>query len=176
MKITAYADLKFIKANFQTPIEEVKEQYKKLVHKLHPDLGGSTEDMARLNCEYDFLKRHNFNVHKSQTGNVYTDETQDRPTEVDEKFTEIIEALLKMEGVGIEICGQFIWLDGNTYAHRAEIKALGFRWASKKKRWFLAPAKWQKRDRREWSMKEIRSSYGSKRVANGARRPRALTA
>lgn len=167
MKITSYSQFKFIRANFQTPIEDVKEQYKKLIKRLHPDLGGSTEDMARLNVEYDFCKCHNFNVHKSQTGNVYTDETQERPTEVDERFTEIIEALLHMEGVGIEICGSFLWLDGNTYAHKDGIKALGFRWASKKRRWFLAPKDWRKRGRRELSMEEIRNNYGSQRVAAG---------
>lgn len=174
MKVTSYSQFRFIRADFQTPIEDVKEQYKKLVHRLHPDLGGSTEDMTQLNVEYDFCKKHNFNIHKSQTGNVYTDETQDRPTEVDERFTEIIEALLHMEGVGIEICGSFLWLDGNTYAHKAEIKALGFKWASKKKRWFLAPEGWRKKGHRELSMGEIRANYGSQRVAAG-RYVKALT-
>ena len=82
-------------------------------------------------------------------------------------FEHIIEQLLKMQGVGIEVCGTFLWLDGDTYAHRKEIKELGFRWASKKRRWFLAPEGWRKRGRRELTMTEIRTNYGSQRVEAG---------
>lgn len=152
-------------------IEEVKRQYRKLAMENHPDLGGDLKTMQEINAEFDILRKRYYNVHESQSGSTYTDETQETVDEVTANFEAIIEALLKMEGVGVEICGKFIWLDGNTYAHKTEIKALGFKWASKKKKWFLAPADWRKRDRREWTMGEIRAAHGSKRVTNAKTRP-----
>ena len=176
MKITSYGELKYIKADFRTPIEDVKSQYKKLALKLHPDMGGSVEEMARLNVEFDFCRTHNFNVHKSQSGSVYTDETQETPDDVTNNFVDIIEKLIHMDGLEVEICGSFLWVGGNTREHKDELKTMGFRWASKKRRWFLAPKGWRKKGRRELSMTEIRESYGSQRIDYQHAAGRVLTA
>lgn len=176
MKVTSYSQLKLIKADFQTAIEDIKAQYKKLVFKLHPDMGGNEEDMKRLNVEFDFLKAHNFNVHKSQNGGVYTDQTQDTPDDVTANFKDIIDQLIHMDGLDIEICGSFLWVGGNTREHKDELKGMGFRWASKKRRWFMAPKDWRKKGRRELSMDEIRDSYGSQRIQYKHAAGRMLTA
>jgi curved DNA-binding protein CbpA len=39
-------------------IEEVKAPYKELAKKNHPDRGGDTEIMQRINTEYDFACSH----------------------------------------------------------------------------------------------------------------------
>jgi len=176
MKVTSYSQLTLIKADFRTPIEDIKGQYKRLALKLHPDMGGSVEEMARLNVEFDFLKTHNFNVHKGQSGDVYTDQTQDRPDDVTDRFKDIIDQLIHMDGLEIEICGAFLWIGGNTKEHKDDLKAMGMRWASKKRRWFLAPQGWRKRGRRELTMGEIRSSYGSQRIQYCTTADRLLTA
>lgn len=163
---TTYKFFKFRTSETIT-IEAIKRQYRKLALENHPDRGGDEEAMKAINAEFDALRKRYYNVHESQSGATYRDEKQDAPDNVTAHFEEIIEQLLKMDGVGIEICGSFIWLDGNTYAHKAEIKALGFKWASKKKKWFLAPEGWRKMGRRELSMDEIRDNYGSQRVAAG---------
>lgn len=176
MKVTSYDQLKLIKADFRTAIEDIKSQYKKLVFKLHPDMGGNEEDMKRLNVEFDFLKAHNFNVHKGQNGGVYTDQTQDRPDDVTDRFKDIIDQLIHMEGLEIEICGSFLWVGGNTKEHKDELKAMGMRWAHKKRRWFLAPQGWRKKGRREMSMGEIRDNFGSQRIQYKHAAGRMLTA
>jgi len=176
MKVTGYSQLKLIKADFRTPIEDIKTQYKRLALKLHPDMGGSVEEMARLNVEFDFCKAHNFNVHKAQNGNVYTDQTQDTPDDVTDRFKDIIDQLIHMEGLEIEICGSFLWIGGNTKEHKDELKAMGMRWASKKRRWFLAPRGWRKKGRRELTMGEIRDTYGSQVIAYKHAAGRMLTA
>ena len=164
--MAAYKYFKF-HAGQQITIEAIKRQYRKLALENHPDRGGDEATMKAINAEFDTLRKRYYNIHESQSGATYRDENQDAPDNVTANFEAIIEELLKMDGVGIEICGSFIWLDGNTYAHKMEIKALGFRWASKKKKWFLAPEGWKKLGRRELSMDEIRESYGSQRVAAG---------
>lgn len=163
----------YFKANFQTPIDECKRQYHKLVLMHHPDRGGSEEAMKRVNAEWDYLKRHNFNVKTSKQGSVYTDERQDVPDEVTERFADIIGVVIGFEGVGIEICGSFIWLSGNTYEYRDQIKALGFKWARRKRMWFLAPKEWKNRGT-EWSMGRIRLVHGSQIVTEGQTSSRGL--
>ncbi len=164
--MTTYKFFKFY-AGQQITIEAIKKQYRQLAMENHPDRGGDLKTMQEINAEFDVLRKRYYNVHESQSGATYRDDTQDTMDEVTAHFEEIIDQLLKMDGVGIEICGSFIWLDGNTYAYRKEIKELGFRWASKKKRWFLAPEGWRKKGHRELTMGEIRASYGSQRVAAG---------
>ena len=163
---TTYKFFKF-RTSETISIEAIKRQYRKLALENHPDRGGDEETMKAINAEFDILRKRYYNVHESQSGATYRDDRQDGMDDVTARFTEIIDQLIKMEGVGIEICGSFIWLDGETYPHKAEIKALGFKWASKKRRWFLAPEGWRKMGRRELSMDEIRDNYGSKRVAAG---------
>ena len=151
---------KYFKVDWNTPIEEAKRQYHKLVMEHHPDRGGNEEAMKQINVEWDYLYKHNFNVHESMSGSVYTDERQDVPDEVTQRFAKIISALVNLDGVGIEICGSFIWLSGDTYQWRELLKGLGFKWARKKKRWFLAPQRKGKRNN-NWSMEKIRARHGS---------------
>lgn len=173
---------KYFKADYQTTIEDAKRQYKKLILKYHPDLAdkngisveAATEATKAINAEFDYLKKHNYNIHETAEGGTYTDWNQDTPDNVTEQFAEIIEQLIKMQGVIIEICGSFLWLSGTTYDHKEEIKAMGFRWANKKKMWYLAPKDWKKKSRRELTMGEIRDTYGSQVVGTGYRM--ALTA
>lgn len=160
---------KYFKADHLTTIEEAKRQYHKLCVKLHPDMGGSYEEFVAMGAEWEYLQKHNYNIHETAEGSTYTDWNQETPDEVTSKFADIIEQLIHMEGVEIEICGSFIWLGGNTYNHKAEIKGMGFRWAPKKKRWYLAPKDWKKKGHRELTMGEIREAYGSQRVATASR-------
>ena len=147
-------------------IELIKRMYHKLALENHPDRVGDLRTMQEINDEFATLKKKYYNVHEGQNGGVYRDEKQEAPTSVDDGFIELIDALLKLDGVGIEICGSFVWLSGNTFEHKAAIKALGFRWASKKKMWFLAPDNWSKKGR-EWDMGEIRMKHGSQVVREG---------
>lgn len=41
-------------ANVRT-VEELRKQYRQLMKKHHPDVGGSTEDAKQINAEYDRL-------------------------------------------------------------------------------------------------------------------------
>lgn len=144
-------------------LEELKAEYKKQALRNHPDRGGDTATMQQINAEYEKMFALLKNTHKNVKGETYTKETQEAPNE----FIDLINKLIKMEGVHIEVIGSFIWLSGDTKPHKDEIKALGFRWSNDKKMWYLAPEGYKKRSRKHCSIEEIRESYGVQFEADG---------
>lgn len=158
-------EFKFFKfrSGAQITIEKIKKMYRELAMEFHPDRGGDEEAMKVINAEFDSLRKRYYNVHESSTGNVYTDESQDTVDSVTEKFEDIIEVLINMDGIDIEICGSFVWVSGDTYPHKDTLKGMGFRWARSKKRWYLAPEGWKKTGS-SMSMSQIRNRYGSQKV------------
>jgi len=50
---------KILGVNFNSTYEEVKEAYKKRARQVHPDKGGSNEDMMKVNAAFETLKRFN---------------------------------------------------------------------------------------------------------------------
>ena len=139
-----------------TTAEEVKAIYKKLALQHHPDRGGDVEIMKEVNALFDEYFEKLKHVHKTKDGKRYEKETN----ETSGMFKDIIDKLLRMNGVEIEIIGCFIWVSGNTKPHKEEIKALGFRWHSKKKVWYKAPDGYRKKSRKTYSMEDIRGMYG----------------
>ena len=135
-------------------VEELKKQYKTLAFKYHPDRGGSTEDMQRINAENDELLKVVGNVHETADGKTYTKE---RKADMPDKFREIINAVIGFN-CKIEICGSWIWVF-NAFAYRQQLKDLGFFWCSGKKAWAWAedPAM----SKYHLSLEEIRRLHGS---------------
>lgn len=137
-------------------LEELKKEYRRLAFIHHPDQGGNVETMKAINNAYDIrfqeLKRQH---------NATADEYH-QTTESSQEFREIIEKLMRMDGVTVEICGCWIWCDGDTRKWKEELKAMKFRWCSKKMRWaWHHEEAGQKRRRGNMSMDEIRAKYGS---------------
>lgn len=114
-----------------TTIEELKEQYKKLAFKYHPDLGGKVEDMQQINAEYDELIKKVRNVHKNADGKTYTKKNE--RTDVPDEFRKIINAIINFN-CKIELCGSWLWVF-NAYNYKQQLKELGFFYCSGKRAW-----------------------------------------
>lgn len=165
----------YFKADHTTTIEDAKKQYYKLCLRWHPDRpNGDLATMQAINAEWDYLRKHNYNIHEASNGSVYTDWTQDVPDDVTDEFADLISQLVNMAGLEIEVCGSWLWVGGNTKEHKDALKGMGMRWASKKCRWYKAPKDWKRKAHRELSMDEIRSKFGSQTVQG--RQYAALTA
>jgi len=87
-------------------------------------------------------------------------------------LNDAITALLYCVGLDLEICGAWLWVSGDTRAHKDTIKAFEtesgnkFRWHSKKVKWYFAPNDFQgrRRFRGYVDMEDIRERYGSQHV------------
>lgn len=146
-------------------LEDLKKQYKKLACKHHPDVnGGSESDMKSINVEYDSLFANLKNVHQAADGTTYTAKTETEETP--EEFRDIIDALIKLEGIKIEICGSWLWITGNTYPHRKALKELHFRFSKSKTAWYYHTADYRKTNKKQYTLDEIRDLYGSKTLAD----------
>jgi len=142
----------FVKCN---TIDELKKEYRRLAFICHPDVGGSTEQMQKLNNAYDEAMQK---IGKANNKN-YT---------IDNEYKDIIEALIKlhMEGITIEVCGWFIWITGNIRQYKKQLgcEGLGLRYHLKKDAWHYKPSWYYKKSANTWEMEKIRDAYGSKIV------------
>ena len=136
-------------------LDEVKQTYKFFALINHPSRGGDKNIMSQISQEYrEVIKDplHNFLN--------YSQEDQDDFI----KFPEIIYRLIGLN-VGIELCGNWIWLSGkNTFDCRKQLKKLGFMWSPNKLRWYLMPKAQGSFKRVPKSMDYIRAKFGSDTV------------
>ena len=142
-------------------VEECKKLYKKLAFIHHPDRGGDTETMKAINAEFDYvIENHIFKDTKKDNTKKTAKKDYDFSTS---QFKDIIQQLIKFDNIVIDIVGCFIWVSGNTYPVKEELKQLGFRYSKNKKSWYIAPVEYmqnRKSYKRQYSMEEIKNKYG----------------
>jgi len=76
------------------------------------------------------------------------------------KFPEIISQIISFDVV-IEICGNWIWLSGNTRKYKKQLKNTGFFYAHLKRMWYWRPNDYKSANKKPMSINMIRRKYGS---------------
>lgn len=145
--------------NHCTTIEEVKTTYKQLAKQYHPDCGGDTATMQAINTEYAFACAK---ILKGE--NLSTEET-DEQIRLSEEYRKVIEQIINLSGVIIEIVGHWIWVTGNTYPVRTQLKTAGLFFAPKKVAWYYRAEEYKTKGGKK-TLDEIRGKYGSETISN----------
>lgn len=156
-------------------LEELRKQYKELLKQYHPDNpNGSTEATQAINAEYDRLFKVLKDKHESKqtsTDGAKADFNANKyDFEADEKLREVLQKIINFANINIEIVGCWLWVDGDTYPYRNDLKEIGFKWASEKKKWYFHTDPFRKRSKRKLSMDDIRNLYGSTEVQTEQRK------
>lgn len=133
-------------------LDEIKAEYKRLARKHHPDMGGDTRTMQEINRQYEAAFHAAKGAARTET------------TETAAEFIAVIDALMKLHGITVELCGCWLWISGDTRAVKEELKAAGCRWAPKKGMWYWRPAGQHTRKGGGASMERIRAKYGSRTI------------
>ena len=141
-------------------VEAIKKTYKKLAMQHHPDLGGDAEIMKDLNNQYhEALKA---------CDGVETDgHTYSYKANVEQEIMDKLNALLKLEGLEIDLIGCWLWIAGKTRENKEALKELSCRWHSKRKLWFYKPADWKSRRYSKGSLDDLAAKYGSEKFKSG---------
>lgn len=171
-------------------LEELRRQYKELLKQHHPDNGGEVAAMQDINAEYERLfqrlkerqearkqeeqrradGRATGNTEKTAAGNREAEEGEASPKqewydwERDLALRKVLQDIIGFNGIVIDIVGYFIWLYGETYPYKKELKKIGFRWSKQRRKWYWHNGTYRKRGSRTLSYEEIQDLYGSTEV------------
>ena len=159
-------------------LEELRKQYKSLLKKYNPDNGGSEEETKAINVEYEKLFRILKDTYTRQQENRSDSNTDSKTSydnmkynfEEDELLKEMLQKVIHLSDITIEIIGSWIWISGNTYQYRKELKEIGFKFAGQKKCWYWHSETFRKKSHKVLSMNSIREFYGSTEVETDQRK------
>jgi curved DNA-binding protein CbpA len=152
--------------------EDVKEAYRKYAKALHPDNGGDAEEFKRMQAAYTAaFERFKYTHRKADRNTAGNDHADDhsanehyKESYTAEAFAKVIDSIIGLDGVEIEIVGSWIWLSGNTYPYREQIKEAGFFWSSKHKKWYYSGDRRKSKKHSKLSFDEVRALHGSHEI------------
>ncbi len=152
-------------------LDDVKQTYRKLAMQHHPDKGGDPATFRAVTDEYNSAVKYFAKYGPRNEAGTHTEEqTQEQQEHTifeSEAYRAALDAVINIEGIIIEVVGSWIWLTGNTYPHRAQIKAAGYLFASAKKAWYFRTEENKTtRSKRGTTLDDIKNKYGSERVNN----------
>ena len=141
-------------------IEELRKEYRRLLKLYHPDNeNGSVEITQEINTEYDLV----FSI----LSNEKQEDSQSYTQEENKQFKAIMNVIIGFN-ITIEVIGSWIWCF-DCYPYKDQLKALGFKWCSKKRAWTWHSEPYCRHHKKEISLNDIRSRYGSETIRNKAK-------
>ena len=143
--------------------KEIKKAFKSASFKYHPDRNplAGRDMMQAINSAYEALKN---------IGESVVMDSEHKAYDFADELNKVLNELFDLEGIEIEVCGNWIWITGNTKQHRVALgkKANGGIgcYFSKKDGgcWYYRPEEYKSKNRKKFSLDDIRSSHGSVKV------------
>ena len=148
--------------------QELRKEFVKLLKIHHPDNGGNAETCKEINAEYEYLMQR---LPKHATGESKTENAEEKKAaaDLDKEIRDLVNKIIYMEGINIEIVGVWIWVDGNTFPYKEELKEYGFKWSRSRKKWHACPygeSAYYKGRKKDFDV--LRAIYGSSTVNTNA--------
>ena len=132
---------------------DLKTAYRQACKKYHPDVNpNGLELMKVINIAYNMLKENFGKWDYTQQSNTAS---------ITEQMQAIFDKIKFFKKIKAEVCGTWLWVSGDTWGYRKELKSAKLFWARKKQQWYWRPADYKKRSKKVFSMAEIRNTYGS---------------
>jgi hypothetical protein len=150
-------------------LAELRKLYYQLALKFHPDRGGNEETMKLINNEYEMYSERLINDNAD-----FSDSRKSYETQVSEELQNKINEILDLENLIIEIIGGWIWVTGNTFPVKSELRKLEFKFSQNKTAWYWHATNYRKRSKKEFTMDGIRDLWGSQEVENDTKKQAVL--
>ena len=150
-------------------LQALRKEYHRLAIIHHPDKGGDLETMKAINNEFEALSKRLINGDAS-----FSTSRKEYETQVSEEIMQAISSIITLPGIEIEIMGSWVWLTGNTYAHREAIKTAGYKFSGQKAAWFWHADGYRKKSSRMTSLDEVRAFWGSEKIEGKAKEEKVL--
>ena len=142
--------------------KELKDSYRKLAQKLHPDKEtGNHDQFVKMQAEYENMFK------KMKDGKFDSEFEFKQHTTVNYDFKDIIDKLIFVDGIDIEICGSWIWVwnvKWNEKEKHEQLKAIGLTFAKGKKA--LCYKGTVSKFRKNMTMEQIRNEFGSEKLGS----------
>jgi curved DNA-binding protein CbpA len=138
--------------------KRIKERYRDLAKKHHPDLGGDTATMQAVNAEYERILKDAYR----KTG--MEEEKVNERWAMDEEVAAVAMKVFRLrKELVVELCGVWLWITGPTFFAKDDLKALGCRFSGQKKAWYYRREidGAYKRHGKAIELEAIRRKYGS---------------
>lgn len=146
-------------------MQELHQEYRRLIKENHPDLGGDEETMKAINNQYEkaveYIRKHGEHAEQKKAA-----------AEVPAEFMGAVNAVVNCPGIILELVGCWLWATGDTYSNREALKAAGYHYASRKKAWYWHTAEDGYTGHTKRSLNWIKSKYGAERLTAEESDPR----
>jgi hypothetical protein len=139
-----------------TDIDSLKKAYFKLAKVYHPDAGGTNEQFQKLQKEYESLFKTIMSGSNLSANDIANE------IELDENLRQAVNAIIGIPSLNVELIGKWIWVSGNTYPIKNELKNAGFMFAPVKKMWYYKGI--ESAGRGKLTIDQIRKKYGSQAI------------
>ena len=163
-------DFNKIFENFQT-VAEVKNEYRQLVFKYHPDLGGDTKTMQDLNNAYEEALKGldgQTTIADGKEHRYQYDEATEREVMIvlSQLISKLVEKEADLKTINVMLIGKWLWFQGDTKPYKDCFKKIGCYWHSKRKCWYYKPEAHQKRRfyYSNSSLDTLAAAYGCKEM------------
>lgn len=144
-------------------LQEAKAKFRKLAKENHPDNGGDAAIFKAITAEYERVCKVLPDIDLDKTQTETETQTETDHADISAVLRSAMERAASIPNVNVELCGKWVWVSGNTYPVRENLKQMGFRYSSKKKMWYFREEtetrRW--RGKHETTIGDIRTKYGS---------------